>query len=68
MDKRKRVELESAFLTFCNVASDMGFDFTYDSKLTCHHKNDSAHVVNNNVNLDPREFIPTDTPETNELN
>jgi hypothetical protein len=64
MDKRKRVELESAFLAFCNVASDMGFDFTYDSKLTCHHKNDSAHVVN----LDPREFIPTDTPEINELN
>ena len=68
MNKRKRVELESAFLAFCNVASDMGFDFSYDSKLICHHKNDSAHVVNNNVNLDPREFIPTDTPETNELN
>ena len=60
MDKRKQVELESAFLSFCNVADDLGFEFTYDSKLSCHHKNEPANIMSNRVNLDPREFISTD--------
>jgi len=60
MDKRKQVELESAFLSFCNVADALGFEFTYDSKLSCHHKNESANIMSNRVNLDPREYISTD--------
>ena len=59
MDKRKRVELESAFLAFCNVASDMGFDFTYDSKIECYHSSESANIMSNRVKLDPKEFIST---------
>ena len=59
MDKRKRVELESAFLAFCNVASDMGFDFTYDSKMECYHSGESANLVSNRVKLDPKEYSST---------
>ena len=65
MDKRKRVELESAFLAFCNVASDMGFDIAKIGAMPSYNK---INVVNNNINLDPREFIPTDTTEIHELN
>ena len=59
MDKRKRVELESAFLAFCNVASDMGFDFTYDSKMECYHSSESVNLMSNRVKLDPKEYIST---------
>jgi len=59
MDKRKQVELESAFLSFCNVADALGFEFTYDSKLSCHHKNESANIMSNRVKLDPKEYIST---------
>lgn len=60
MDKRKQVELESAFLSFCNVADDLGFKFTYDSKIECYHSGESANIMSNRVKLDPKEFISTD--------
>ena len=59
MDKRKQVELESAFLTFCNAADDLGFNFSYDSKIECYHSSESANLMSNRVKLDPKEYIST---------
>jgi len=59
MDKRKQVELESAFLTFCNAANELGFNFSYDSKIECYHSSESANIMSNRVKLDPKEFIST---------
>jgi len=59
MDKRKQVELESAFLTFCNAANELGFNFSYDSKIECYHSSESANIMSSRVKLDPKEFIST---------
>jgi len=59
MDKRKQVELESAFLTFCNAANELGFNFSYDSKIECYHSSESANLMSNRVKLDPKEYIST---------
>lgn len=59
MDKRKQVELESAFLTFCNAANELGFNFSYDSKIECYHSSESANIMSNRVKLDPKEYIST---------
>ena len=61
MNKRKRVELESAFLAFCNVANDLGFNFAFNSKMECHHTSETPNVVNNNIRLDPQEYITKDS-------
>ena len=61
MNKRQRVELEGAFLAFCNVAHDLGFQFDYTSKMQCHHTSETPSVVNNNISLDPRDYITKDT-------
>ena len=59
MDKRKQVELESAFLSFCNAANELGFNFSYDSKIECYHSSESANLMSNRVKLDPKEYIST---------
>lgn len=59
MDKRKQVELESAFLTFCNAANELGFNFSYDSKIECYHSSESANIMSNRVKLNPKEYIST---------
>jgi hypothetical protein len=60
MNKREVVELESAFLEFCNIAQDLGYKFEWKSVLELHHESESPHSMNGKVTLDPKDFIKKD--------
>lgn len=60
MNKRDIVELESAFLTFCKTAQELGFRFTGINKLELQHNSESEHAMNGHVKLDPQDFVVDD--------
>tara|TARA_B100001094_G_C17589516_1_gene511273 strand:- start:8 stop:208 length:201 start_codon:yes stop_codon:yes gene_type:complete len=60
MMKRDVVELESAFLEFCNVADRLGYKFNFGSKIELQHRSETDHCLNGRVSLDPVDFAEKD--------
>lgn len=57
MNKRDVVELESAFLAFCNTAQGLGYRFTGLNKLELQHSSESENSMNGRVQLNPDDFV-----------
>lgn len=57
MNKSDVVELESAFLNFCKVAQELGYDFQYPSTLELQHRSETKHSLNGRVTLDAIDYL-----------
>jgi hypothetical protein len=57
MNKSDVVELESAFLHFCKIAQELGYDFKFPSKLELQHSSETKNSLNGRIVLDAAEYL-----------